>query len=88
MLYAALYAMVRYGGPEGAAGTLLGYAVLALPLVGLWGGAFAHRRLRPSGWLATLGVAVVTIAVLPHPVSVDCGNNISGYTCPGLIDGG
>jgi hypothetical protein len=24
--------------------------------------------------------------VLPHPVSVDCGNNISGYTCGGLIN--
>lgn len=86
LLYAALYAAVRYDAPDGAAGTFLGYLLLALPLFGLGLGALVHRRLRSAGWLALLLVAVVTVVLLPHPVSVDCGSSISGYTCPGLIN--
>lgn len=86
-LYLWSYSSTRWGddvpllAPQGSAGTAVGWAALALPLIGVALALLVVRRVPAVVWLAALAVVVVIVGLLPHPPSINCGNNISGYTC-------
>lgn len=86
-LYAYLYASVRWGddvpllAPSGTAGTVVGWLILAIPFVVLALSLYIARRVPVAAWLAVTMGALAIVAVIPHPPSIDCGNNITGFTC-------
>jgi drug/metabolite transporter (DMT)-like permease len=88
-LYLWIYATVRFGDNvpllalEGTLGTTVGWAVLTLPFLGLGLALLLTRRLPSRAWIGLLVISVGVVAAIPHPPSIDCGNNITGYTCAG-----
>lgn len=81
------YSSIRFGddlpwlAPQGALGTAFGYALLTLPLLGLAQGLALAPRLPRSVWLGALIASAVAVVLLTPPPAVDCGNNLTGYTC-------
>ncbi len=88
-MYFWAYSTVRWGddvsllNPQGALGTTVGWAVLTLPFVGVALALLLTRRVPALAWIGLLAVSVGVLAYIPHPPSIDCGNNITGYTCSG-----